>query len=220
VGKTIIKNSENTGKIVCVGRNYAEHAKELNNPIPTSPLLFMKPASAIVAMSGELKIPLDLGECHIETEIALLIDKPLANASAKECRDAISAVGLAYDLTLRELQSKLKAKGHPWERAKCFDGSCPLSDFVELSAEIELEGLELILTRNGEIQQQGAASQMLFSVPQLLVEISNCFSLQPGDVVLTGTPAGVGAIHNQDSLKATLGYNGRTLVEAQSLVVS
>jgi len=213
-----IRNASNTGKIICVGRNYVEHAKELNNPVPTVPLLFMKPASTIVEMGGELTIPRDLGECHIETEIALLITKPLTNASIDECRSAIGGVGLGFDLTLRDLQSTLKKKGHPWERAKCFDGSCPLSEFVALTGDENLQAIGLTLELNGKRQQQGLASEMLFSIPTLLAEISQCFSLQPGDIVLTGTPAGVCALSQNDRLTATLALEGRTLITASSTV--
>src|SRR5690606_22522641 len=118
------------GKAVCDGRNYAEHAKELNNPVPTSPILFMKPSTAIVALADGFAIPQDQGECHHELELAVLIGKPLKNASEAEVRNAILGYGIGLDLTLRDLQNRLKEKSHPWEVAKAFDGANPLSGFI------------------------------------------------------------------------------------------
>ncbi|MGK0500936.1 MAG: 2-keto-4-pentenoate hydratase/2-oxohepta-3-ene-1,7-dioic acid hydratase in catechol pathway [Oceanicoccus sp.] len=191
------------GKIVCVGRNYADHAKELNNPIPKQPLLFIKPASAAVALDQPIVIPSHQGECHHELEMAILITAPLSKASAEQATAAIGGLGLALDLTLRDLQSSLKQKGHPWERAKAFDGSCPLSAFISAS-KIDIQDLKLTLSNNGQLCQSGNTADMIFSVNDLLIDISNSFSLMPGDVVLTGTPAGVGPLQSGDELTATL----------------
>lgn len=196
------------GKVVCVGRNYAEHAKELNNPIPTEPILFLKPATALVPMASDWMIPIDRGSCHIETEMALLIGKPLTRALESDCLAAIAGVGIGYDLTLRERQSALKEKGHPWEVAKAFDGSCPLSDFMAVDG-LDWSTMKLQLVRNGELQQDGCSGDMITPVAQLLAFISQHFTLLPGDVVLTGTPAGVGPIAVGDHLRASL--NGDAL---------
>jgi len=193
------------GKVVCVGRNYAEHAKELGNAVPSSPLLFIKPATAMVTMGEPLQLPEGFGACHHELEMALLIGQSLTKAMPDECRAAIAGIGLALDLTLRELQDELKKKGHPWERAKAFDGACPLSEFAAFDQTLDFSSLTLRLRRNGELQQQGNCSDMLFSVENLLSEISHSFTLMPGDVVLTGTPAGVGPLHSGDKLLAELG---------------
>ncbi|MFT5577268.1 MAG: 2-keto-4-pentenoate hydratase/2-oxohepta-3-ene-1,7-dioic acid hydratase in catechol pathway [Paraglaciecola psychrophila] len=194
------------GKIVCVGRNYAAHARELNNPIPQQPLLFIKPATAAVAMAGTITLPSEGGQCHHELEMALLIGHRLSAASNDdEIAAAVVAVGLALDLTLRDLQDSLKSKGQPWERAKAFDGSCPLSNFVPVSGH-DLQAMELSLQRNGQLQQTGNSRDMLFPINTLLREISAVFTLLPGDVVLTGTPAGVGPLHSGDQLIATLGH--------------
>ena len=192
------------GKIVCVGRNYADHARELNNPIPSEPILFIKPATAAVAMAESFRVPSDKGACHFETEMAVLIGQTLTNACHAEAKVAVAGVGLAFDLTLRELQQKLKDKGHPWEKAKAFDGSCPLSPFVKPEAVADLQNLQLRLTRNGELKQDGNTGQMLTGVVDLLVYMSRFFTLEPGDVVLTGTPAGVGPIQAGDVLRAEL----------------
>ncbi len=199
-----IECNDQVGKIVCVGRNYADHAKELNNPIPQRPLLFIKPATAAVAMQEPLQLPQGQGGCHHELEMAILIGSSLTRATVEQAEAAIAGVGLALDLTLRDLQSQLKEKGHPWERAKSFDGACPISPFVKVETE-ELQNLTLNLWRNGELQQSGNTGQMLFPVLELLVDISAAFTLLPGDVVLTGTPAGVGPLQAGDQLRAALG---------------
>ncbi|MCY0964757.1 fumarylacetoacetate hydrolase family protein [Parathalassolituus penaei] len=192
------------GKIVCVGRNYAAHALELNNPIPDQAILFIKPASAAVPMSPAFSIPTDQGSVHHELEIAILIGQPLSRADQQQAAEAIAGVGLGIDLTLRDVQDKLKAKGQPWERAKAFDGAAPLSTFVDAARVSNWQDLDLSLVRNGAIQQQGNSSVMLFPILALIAEISQTFALQPGDVILTGTPAGVGPLLPGDRLEARL----------------
>ncbi|WP_431686440.1 fumarylacetoacetate hydrolase family protein [Hahella sp. NBU794] len=190
------------GKVVCVGRNYAEHARELNNPVPTTPILFIKPSTAVVEMRGPLIIP--EGDVHYETEIALLIGKPLKNATPQEARSAVIGVGLALDLTRRDLQSALKEKGLPWEIAKSFDGACPLSDFVSVTAEDDLADLNFSMYLNGELRQDGKASDMITAIAPLLAYMSSHFTLMPGDVALTGTPAGVGRLQSGDRVELSL----------------
>ncbi|GGK64343.1 fumarylacetoacetate hydrolase family protein [Amphritea balenae] len=193
------------GKVVCVGRNFADHAAELNNPVPTTPMLFMKPATAIVPLAEPFEVPMDYGTVHFETEMAILIGQPLKNANKHEIEDAIVGVGLGLDLTLRDLQSKLKERGHPWEKSKAFDGSCPLSVFVEPAAMGDLQDQQIRLTVNGELRQNGNSSFMLNKIFPLIAYMSHYFTLQPGDVVLTGTPAGVGAVNPGDQLLVELG---------------
>jgi 2-keto-4-pentenoate hydratase/2-oxohepta-3-ene-1,7-dioic acid hydratase in catechol pathway len=195
------------GKIVCVGRNYAAHAAELNNPLPSVPLLFMKPASAATELARPLQLPANLGAVHHEMEMAVLIGAPLSNAEEDEALAAIAGVGVALDLTLRDVQDQLKRDGHPWERAKAFDGAYPLSGFIGAQS-LDLRNLKLQLWRNGRLQQDGNTGQMLFSTVALIAEISRIFSLQPGDVVSTGTPAGVGPLASGDVLIAALGATG------------
>ena len=191
------------GKIVCVGRNYAAHAAELNNPIPTEPLLFMKPATAAADLHRPIVLPHGLGAVHHEVEIAVLIGSPLRHADQTTARAAIAGVGVALDLTLRDVQDRLKRDGQPWERAKAFDGAYPLSEFIPIDS-LDLQNLTLQLWRNGDLQQQGTTRDMLFSICELLAEISRHFSLQPGDIVSTGTPAGVGPLRSGDVLIAVL----------------
>lgn len=189
------------GKVVCVGRNYAEHARELNNPVPSEPLLFLKPATAVVGLDQPLRLPQGLGAVHYETEIALLIGQTLSGeVSEQQAVEAIAGIGLALDLTLRELQDQLKAKAHPWERAKAFDGACPLSPFVRTEQVPDLGNIALQLQINGQLRQQGSSAEMITPIVALLRHIATVFTLQPGDVVITGTPAGVGVLNPGDQL--------------------
>ncbi len=192
------------GKVVCVGRNYADHARELNNAVPEQPLLFLKPASAVIPFGDTLNIPRRFANPHYETEMTVLIGRDLCCCNETEALQAIAGLGIGLDLTLREVQNQLKDKGHPWERAKAFDGSCVLSPFARFSDNIELQNLAVRLWRNGESAQDGNTGQMLFPVLGLLCEISQTFSLQPGDVVMTGTPKGVGQLLDGDLLRAEL----------------
>jgi len=203
------------GKIVCVGRNYAEHAKELNNPVPSEPLLFIKPSTALANLNAPVQLAGDKGDVHYETELMVLIGAPLTQATPEEAFDAIAGVGVALDLTLRDLQSKLKEKGLPWEKAKAFDASCPVSEWVPMTADVDLANLELKLIINDEVRQQGNTSHMLMSVPTLLSHISEWFTLLPGDIVLTGTPAGVGRLASGDRLQVSLS----NLIQIETQVV-
>ena len=205
------------GKIVCVGRNYAAHAAELNNPIPAAPLLFIKPASAAATLSAPVRLPAGRGAVHHELELAVLIGAPLCAATPAQAAGAVAGIGLALDLTLRDLQDRLKRDGHPWERAKAFDGAYPLSGFIGLGGR-ELQNLTVRLWRNNQLLQDGHTGQMLFPVLALIAEISSCFSLQPGDVVSTGTPAGVGPLASGDRLVAALGADGEELLQVETRV--
>lgn len=193
------------GKCVCVGRNYAAHAQELNNPIPSAPILFIKPADAVVGLTPSFVIPTDCGEVHHELEIAVLIASKLQHANAEQVEQGIAGIGLGLDLTLRDVQSELKAKGQPWELAKAFDGSCPLGHFISLETSKTLTQIDIGLTINSELKQQGNSRDMLFPIVELIAHISRFFTLNPGDVVLTGTPAGVGPLKVNDHLTLRMG---------------
>ena len=191
------------GKIVCVGRNYAEHAKELNNPVPKEPVLFIKPSTALADLGEPVEIPTAWGSCHFEAEMTVLIGQPLTRCSEQQAADAIAGVGIALDLTLRDLQAELKQKILPWEKAKAFDGACPVSAFVTLPTA-ELQNQQIRLHQNGHLKQDGNSADMITPVLQLLAYISQFFTLQPGDIVLTGTPAGVGPLAAGDELQLNL----------------
>lgn len=203
------------GKVVCVGRNYADHAAELNNPVPTTPMLFIKPSTAIVPLADAFTVPVDFGSVHFETEMAILIGQTLKNATHAEVEAALAGVGVALDLTLRDVQSKLKDQGHPWEKSKGFDGACPLSAFLEPVAVGDLQAQQIRLTVNGQLRQNGNSSHMLNKVVPLIAYMSHYFTLLPGDVVLTGTPAGVGAVNPGDKLIVELGEQLR--IETQAI---
>ncbi|WP_265596696.1 MULTISPECIES: fumarylacetoacetate hydrolase family protein [unclassified Acinetobacter] len=197
--------STRPSKIVCVGRNYAEHAKELGNAIPDRALLFIKPPSSLGSLTQGVSWNQALGECHYECEICLQIAHPLSQETdPAKVLEAIGAVTLGLDLTLRDLQGDLKAKGEPWERAKAFDGACILADWIEADEIGDLQELELILTINGVDRQHGFTKDMIFDIGSLLVEINKSFSLEAGDVIMTGTPAGVGALRANDQLTMKL----------------
>jgi len=202
--KSDVRPAQAVGKVVCVGRNYAEHARELNNPVPSAPLWFIKPASCIVPMRDNIVIPTDRGSCHHEIEVAILIGSKLSRCDEAAARAAIVGVGLALDLTLRDLQSTLKEKGHPWEIAKSFDGSCVLSEFVQAAQIADLQAIEFSLSVNGDVRQHGSTSSQIFPILQLLQLASRHFTLEPGDVLLTGTPAGVAALNAGDHLRAEI----------------
>ena len=189
------------GKVVCIGRNYAEHAKELDNPVPTEPLLFIKPGSCVVALEGGFAIPTERGSVHYEAEIAVLIGKPLSTKpSREEVLDAISGFAPALDLTLRDKQAELKAKGLPWEIAKSFDGAAVIAPFVVSSTFPDVTDIGIRLTINGEVRQDGNSAIMLNPIVPMIQYMAGCFSLQAGDVILTGTPVGVGPLNVGDEL--------------------
>ena len=200
-------------KVVCVGRNYAEHAKELNNPVPTEPILFIKPESSVIDLSEPFSIPET--DCHYEAEISVLIGKELSHASPQQVEEGIAGIGLALDLTRRELQSKLKEKSHPWEVAKSFDGACPLSKFVSIEEFQSLTDLEFTLSINGELKQHGKSSDMLNPIAPLIAHMSSFFTLHRGDVILTGTPKGVGKLETGDKLHLT--FDDKLEVETHTL---
>ena len=191
------------GKAVCVGRNYAQHAKELNNPVPQEPLLFIKPRTSFVALQPGFPIPAD-GECHHELELAYLIQAPLKNAQASEVLSALAGVALALDLTMRDRQQKLKDAGHPWELAKAFDGALPLSPWIPIARFDNLQALDFSLRVNNELRQHGQSGDMIHGIVPLIVYLTRFFSLEPGDVVLTGTPAGVNQLKAGDALNLRL----------------
>ena len=189
-----------TSKVVCVGRNYVAHAKELSNPVPNRPLLFIKPNTALTTLNKEILLPQNASNCHHELEISILIGGKLSNAKESDVCASIVGIGLALDLTLRDEQSRLKEKGQPWERAKAFDGSCPVSSFLPWEGEPALNSIEFSMDKNGQRVQAGSSSDMIFPIVPLIMEISQNFTLLPGDIILTGTPEGVGALHSGDKL--------------------
>ena len=203
------------GKIVCLARNYAEHARELGNETPAAPVLFMKPASSVIGDGEAVRIPDYSQECHYEVELAVLIGKQCRAVSADHALEYVAGYGVGIDMTLRDVQNQLKTKGLPWEIAKGFDTACPLSDFVPASAVADPHALNLKLAVNGEIRQDGSSADMIHRVPQIVAYISGIFTLEPGDVILTGTPAGVGPVLAGDVMTAEIGTVGRLTISVE-----
>lgn len=200
------------GKIVCLARNYAEHARELGNETPAAPVLFMKPASSVIGDGEAVHIPSYSQECHYEVELAVLIGKQCRAVQAEKAMEYVAGYGVGIDMTLRDVQNGLKAKGLPWEIAKGFDTSCPLSDFVPANLVADPHALNLKLAVNGESRQDGWSSDMIHRVPRIVANISAIFTLEPGDVILTGTPAGVGQVRAGDVMTAEIVSVGRLTI--------
>jgi 5-carboxymethyl-2-hydroxymuconate isomerase len=208
----LVENEIPVGKIVCIGRNYVDHIKELGNQVADKPVIFIKPTSAIIRNGGTIIIPPHSNDCHHEVELAVLIGKNAKNVSAETALDYIAGYGVALDLTLRDVQTAQKEKGLPWEIAKAFDTSCPLSDFVPALQVNDPQNLGIKLTVNGEIRQDGYTGEMMRSVAELIAAASTYFILEQGDILLTGTPSGVGRIQSGDKLIASIEQIGELRV--------
>ena len=189
-------------KIICVGRNYVEHIKELNNEQPEDPVIFMKPETAVPLKNEPFFYPDFSQDVHHEVEILVKISRVGKNIEEKFAHKYYDEIGVGVDFTARDLQSKLKAKGLPWELAKGFNGSAPISGFVPKSDFPDLKNLNFHLDVNGETRQQGNTSLMLFQVDYLISFVSRFFLLQQGDILFTGTPKGVGPVQIGDKLTA------------------
>lgn len=192
------------GKIVCVGRNYAAHARELGNDVPAEPLLFFKPSSSLVGEGEPICLPEVSGQVEFEGEIGVVIGAALRNASADEARDAVRGLVALNDVTARDLQ---KRDGQ-WARAKGFDSFCPVSAEAPVGS-LDLGNLEVVTRLNGEERQRGSSAQMIFDIPTLLAYISSIMTLDPGDLVATGTPAGVGRLAPGDTVEVEVVGVGR-----------
>lgn len=190
-------------KIFCIGRNYVDHAKELNNPLPEKPMVFMKPATALLTDNKPFYHPEFSQDIHYELEIVLKIDKNGKHILPEFTASYVKEIGLGIDFTARDLQESCKQKGHPWEIAKAFDHSAVISTFVPL-ADFNEKNIHFELKVNGETRQQGNSADMIFDFQRIITHISQYFTLQKGDLIYTGTPAGVGQIHNGDVLEGYL----------------
>jgi len=203
------------GKILCIGRNYVDHIKELGNEAPERPVVFMKPATSVIFDGEEIVIPPYSIDCHHEAELALLIGKKGRNIPAELAMEQIAGYGVAIDLTLRDVQAELKKKGLPWEIAKGFDTACPLSEFVAADRVREPQNVQIRLTVNGETRQDASTALMIHTIPEIISYMSGIFTLEPGDVILTGTPAGVGPIRSGDRLVAEISAVGSLRVSVR-----
>ena len=188
-------------KIVCIGRNYLAHIKELDNDLPTEPMFFMKPETALLPAGEPFHYPDFSKEIHYETELVLRICKTgrsIAETCASEYYDAIT-VGI--DFTARDLQRECKAKGHPWEKAKAFDDSAPMGEFTKITELKHPEDISFGMRLNGEWAQQGHSRDMIFNFNRLVAHVSRYVTLEAGDCFFTGTPQGVGEVHVGDTLE-------------------
>ncbi len=192
------------GKMVCVGRNYAEHAKELGNEVPAKPVIFLKPASVVI-YSGDKIVQPSFGEdLHHEVELVLLIGKKVKDVNEKDAEDAIIGYGLGLDMTMRDVQKELSKKGDPWTISKCFDTSAVLSDFV-LKKDYNLTlNEEISLSVNGTVKQKEVLNKMIFNPAQIVEYISSLMTLEDGDLIFTGTPKGVSKVVSGDTITAEL----------------
>lgn len=188
------------GKIVCLGRNYLDHIRELGNQLPDRAVIFCKPASSLLSDGGEVEIPDYSNDCHHELELAVLIGTEGKKIAVADALQHVAGYGVALDLTLRDVQNELKGKGLPWEIAKGFDTACPLSDFVPAGQVDTPNNLRLTLKVNGELRQDGTTAQMMRSIEEIIAEVSAIYTLEAGDIILTGTPAGVSRIKSGDAL--------------------
>lgn len=192
-------------KIICIGRNYADHAKEMNSPVPSTPMFFMKPDVAILRPGTPFYYPKFSNDVHFECEVVVKINRVGKNIAAKFAHKYYSEIGLGIDFTARDLQKKCKEKGHPWEIAKAFEGSAPLSkEFIDKST-LDLEDINFSLTQNGTTVQSGSTKDMIFTIDKLIAHVSQYMTLKKGDLIYTGTPSGVGPIAIGDELKGFIG---------------
>lgn len=190
-------------KIICIGRNYSEHAKELGNEIPENPVIFMKPDTAILKKGSDFYIPEFSDDIHYELEVVLKISKGGKYIQKENAGKHFDEIGLGIDFTARDLQTKLKEKGLPWELAKGFDGSAVVSDFVTKN-DYDLQNLNFSLIKNNEKVQNGNTKNMMFGFDEIIAFVSQYFTLRVGDLIFTGTPEGVGKVSENDLLEAFL----------------
>lgn len=191
-------------KIFCIGRNYADHAKELNNPVPTEPLVFMKPPTALLLANRPFYHPDFSQEIHYEGEIVLRVCRNGRSVQPEFAHRYYDAIAFGIDFTARDLQDKLKSKGQPWEIAKGFDRSAPMSPFIPLEQVKNPKDIHFQLRKNGAIVQDGHTRDLIFTFETLIVHLSRYFTLQKGDYIFTGTPAGVGPVQIGDVLEGVI----------------
>jgi len=196
-------------KILCIGRNYAKHAKEMGSAVPTEPMIFMKPESAL-NFSGQMIYPEFTSDLHYELEVVIEINKTVNRITKEEANQCYDRIGLGIDFTARDIQKKCKEKGHPWEKAKAFDHSAPLSKLVSKD-DYDLSKLNFKLWHNENLVQDGNTQDLIFDFDYLISYASQFFTLHKGDLIYTGTPEGVGPVKKGDILKGYL--KGKKLLE-------
>lgn len=200
-------------KIFCIGRNYVDHAKELGNEVPTEPVIFMKPKSALLHDRMPFYYPEFTNELHYECELVLRISKNGKYIQEKHAANYYNAVTVGIDFTARDIQDELKKKGLPWEKAKAFDNSAAVGKFVEITPEFDKNNISFSFQKNNEVVQDGHSVDMIFNFDKIIANISRYFSINIGDLIFTGTPAGVGECVVGDELEAFL--EGESLLSVE-----
>ncbi|WP_159019463.1 fumarylacetoacetate hydrolase family protein [Algibacter sp. L3A6] len=188
-------------KLICIGRNYTEHIEELNNEKPTDPVVFLKPDTAILLKKQPFFIPDFSDDVHYEVEVLVKINRVGKHIDRKFAHKYYQEIGLGIDFTARDLQAKLKAKGLPWEKAKSFDGAAVIGDWIPVEKVENVDDINFSLKKNDFIVQNGNTSLMLWKIDELIEYVSKYFTLKIGDIIFTGTPAGVGKVNANDKLK-------------------
>lgn len=192
-------------KIICIGRNYADHAKEMNSPVPSEPMYFMKPDTAILLKKMPFYIPEFTDDLHYECELVIKINRVGKCIQKEFAHKYYNEIGLGIDFTARDLQKKCKEKGHPWEVAKAFDNSAVVSQNFIPKSELNMEKINFHLKQNNKIVQNGDTTDMIFSIDELIAHVSKYMTLKIGDLIFTGTPAGVGPVSRGDILEGFIG---------------
>ncbi len=189
-------------KIVCLGRNYAEHAREMKSEIPSKPVIFLKPPSALIGPNETIILPKESNNVHHEVELAVIISKKAKNVKIEDAMNYVLGYTILLDITARDLQDDAKRKGLPWTLSKGYDTFAPIGPKIVAKGEIDPNNLEIGLKVNGVIRQKGNTSQMIFKIPEIISYISSIMTLEKGDVIATGTLSGVGRIESGDEIEA------------------
>ena len=200
IGSAVVSKRILNTRVFCIGRNYSDHARELSNPVPDKPVIFMKPGSSLVWPGREVHFPAHGEDLQHEVELVVEIGKAGRADTIEDARSYIRSYSIGVDLTLRDVQKELKSRGLPWEISKAFDQSALIGDLVSYEASDDLAKLSFSCSVNGELRQTGHSGDMMFSVEQLLIAISRVWELQEGDIVYTGTPSGVGPLRIGDRI--------------------
>ena len=188
-------------KIICIGRNYIDHIKELSNQKPMNPVVFLKPDSAVIAKNQNFIIPSFSNEIHHEVELVIKINKVGKHIDKSFSHKYYDEIGLGIDFTARDIQNNLKEKGHPWEKSKAFDNSCMVGNFLKKEKLEDISKIEFSLKKNNEIVQSGCSNDMLWKIDELISYVSQYFTLKIGDLIFTGTPSGVSKVESGDILE-------------------
>ncbi|KAG0318339.1 hypothetical protein BGZ99_005740 [Dissophora globulifera] len=205
-------------KIIAIGRNYSEHAKELGNAVPTAPFFFLKPTSSYITDGQSIEVPLG-AEVHHELELAVIIGKEGRDIAAKDADDYIAGYALALDMTARNFQEQAKKKGMPWSASKGYDTFTPIGDFIPRELISDYNNVDLLLQIDGVTKQQGNTRDMIFGIPTLIENVSSIMRLEEGDVILTGTPKGVGPALPGETITCELAFEGKLLSQLRFPVI-